>query len=57
MPRLGRFVFLDPGGRRWPRMRLVMLLGLLLLLTAIVLTVWSVWIHPTLRLPASVREL
>ena len=38
-------------------MRLVMLLGLLLLLTAIVLTVWSVWIHPALRLPASVREL
>lgn len=34
-----------------------MLLGLLMLLTAIVLTVWSVWIHPALRLPASVREL
>ena len=38
-------------------MRLALVLVLLLLLSGIVLTVWSVWIHPALRLPASVREL
>ncbi|MEO6740578.1 MAG: glycosyltransferase [Chthoniobacteraceae bacterium] len=38
-------------------MRLAIVLGLLVLLAGIVLTVWSVWIHPALRLPASVREL
>ena len=53
----GSFVFLDPKGRRWPRMRLAILAGLLLLLAGVVLTVWAVWIHPALRLPASVREL
>ena len=57
MPGRGSFVFLDPKGRRWPRMRLAILVGLLLLLAGVVLTVWAVWIHPALRLPASVREL
>ena len=57
MPRRGSFVFLDPKGRRWPRMRLALMIGLLLLLAGIVLVIWSVWIHPALRLPASVREL
>jgi cellulose synthase/poly-beta-1,6-N-acetylglucosamine synthase-like glycosyltransferase/peptidoglycan/xylan/chitin deacetylase (PgdA/CDA1 family)/spore germination protein YaaH len=38
-------------------MRLALLLGLLALLAATVLAIWSVWIHPALRLPASVREL
>ena len=57
MSRNGSFVFLDPKGRRWPRMRIAIALGLLLLLAAIVLTVWSLLIHPAMRLPASVREL
>ncbi len=57
MPKRNSFVFLDPNGRRWPRMRLALVLGLLLLLAGIVLTVWSLLIHPALRLPASVREL
>ncbi len=38
-------------------MRLALLLGLVSLLAGIVLTVWSLLIHPALRLPASVREL
>jgi cellulose synthase/poly-beta-1,6-N-acetylglucosamine synthase-like glycosyltransferase/peptidoglycan/xylan/chitin deacetylase (PgdA/CDA1 family)/spore germination protein YaaH len=57
MARRSSFVFLDPNGRRWPRMRFALVLGLVLLLAGIVLAVWSVWIHPALRLPASVREL
>ena len=38
-------------------MRLVLLAGLVALLAGVVLAIWSVWIHPALRLPASVREL
>ena len=57
MPRKGKFVFLDLHGQRWPRMRLALLAGLVTLLGGVVLAIWSVWIHPALRLPASVREL
>jgi len=53
----GSFVFLDPKGRRWPRMRLALMLGLLVLLAGVVLAIWPVWIHPAMRVPASVREL
>ncbi len=38
-------------------MRLALVIGIVMLLAGIVLTVWSLLIHPALRLPASVREL
>jgi len=36
---------------------MVLLIGFVLLLAGSVLAIWSVWIHPALRLPAAVRAL
>lgn len=52
-----RFVFLDPSGRRWPRFRRVMFWSFVLVALASLLFFTAVWIRPTLRLPAMVREL
>jgi cellulose synthase/poly-beta-1,6-N-acetylglucosamine synthase-like glycosyltransferase/peptidoglycan/xylan/chitin deacetylase (PgdA/CDA1 family)/spore germination protein YaaH len=52
-----QFIFLDPTGRRWPRFRRVMFWSAILLGLAGLLFVNAVWIRPTLRLPAMVREL
>ena len=57
MSRKGKFVFLDPHGQRWPRMRFALFAGVVTLIIAVILAIWSMWIHPALRLPASVREL
>lgn len=51
------FVFIDRGGRRWPRIRLTLLIGGLLLLAGTVLFIQSLFIAPWLRLPASVAQL
>ncbi|HEX4086722.1 MAG TPA: polysaccharide deacetylase family protein [Chthoniobacteraceae bacterium] len=51
------FVFLDPKGRRWPRLRrLLVLLGVLVFL-AVVLFLQALFVNPQLRLPASVRRM
>lgn len=51
------FVFLDPGGRRWPLFRRVTLGLSVLLGLGFILFVASVWIRPAVRLPAVSREL
>lgn len=51
------FIFLDRAGRRWPRIRLTLTIGGLLLLAGIVLFIQSLFIAPWLRLPASVAQL
>ena len=51
------FVFHDPRGRRWPRLRrLLVMLGILVFL-GVVLFVQALFVSPQLRLPASVRKL
>jgi cellulose synthase/poly-beta-1,6-N-acetylglucosamine synthase-like glycosyltransferase/peptidoglycan/xylan/chitin deacetylase (PgdA/CDA1 family)/spore germination protein YaaH len=51
------FVFLDPHGRRWPRLRrMLVLLGILVFL-GLVLFVQALFVRPQLQLPASVRML
>jgi cellulose synthase/poly-beta-1,6-N-acetylglucosamine synthase-like glycosyltransferase/peptidoglycan/xylan/chitin deacetylase (PgdA/CDA1 family)/spore germination protein YaaH len=51
------FVFHDPKGRRWPRLRrLLVLLGILVFL-GIVLFVQALLVKPQLQLPSSVRML
>jgi cellulose synthase/poly-beta-1,6-N-acetylglucosamine synthase-like glycosyltransferase/peptidoglycan/xylan/chitin deacetylase (PgdA/CDA1 family)/spore germination protein YaaH len=51
------FVFHDPKGRRWPRLRrMLVLLGILVFL-GVVLFVQALFVSPQLRLPASVRKL
>ena len=51
------FVFLDPHGKRWPRLRRVLFLAGILVFVAIVLFVQALFVKPELRLPASVRKL
>ncbi len=51
------FIFLDPNGKRWPRLRLALLLGGVLLFIAVVCFVEALFVRPELRLPASVRKL
>src|SRR5438128_2552011 len=49
------FVFLDPHGKRWPRLRrTVFVLGILLFL-AVVWFVGAIAVKPDLRLPKNVR--
>jgi cellulose synthase/poly-beta-1,6-N-acetylglucosamine synthase-like glycosyltransferase/peptidoglycan/xylan/chitin deacetylase (PgdA/CDA1 family)/spore germination protein YaaH len=51
------FVFHDPLGRRWPRLRrLIVLVGVFVFL-GLVLFVQALFVRPQLRLPASVRKL
>jgi cellulose synthase/poly-beta-1,6-N-acetylglucosamine synthase-like glycosyltransferase/peptidoglycan/xylan/chitin deacetylase (PgdA/CDA1 family)/spore germination protein YaaH len=52
-----RFVFLDPRGKRWPRLRLLVLLAAATLFVGAVLFVRTLLIMPQLTLPASVRQL
>ena len=51
------FIFLDRAGRRWPRIRLALTIGGLLMLAGIVLFIQSLFIAPWLRLPSSVSQL
>src|ERR1700726_1658155 len=51
------FVFSDPGGKRWPRLRLrLLILGVLAFLGA-VLFVQTLFVAPQMRLPFSLRQL
>src|SRR5581483_175036 len=51
------FVFLDPHGKRWTRLRIALLIGGILLFVGIVLFVQALFVRPELQLPASVRKL
>ena len=52
-----RFVFLDPDGKRWPRLRIALLLLGILSFAGLVWFVESLFVKPELRLPASVQTL
>jgi peptidoglycan-N-acetylglucosamine deacetylase len=51
------FIFHDPKGRRWPRLRRVLVLLGVLVFVAVVLFVQALFVRPQLRLPSSVRML
>lgn len=51
------FVFWDPSGRRWTRIKILLFSIGILTLLALVLFVASLWIQPELQLPQKVREL
>jgi cellulose synthase/poly-beta-1,6-N-acetylglucosamine synthase-like glycosyltransferase/peptidoglycan/xylan/chitin deacetylase (PgdA/CDA1 family)/spore germination protein YaaH len=51
------FVFRDKAGKRWPRLRFLLLLCSLLSFLAAVLFVWFLLITPQLKLPLAVQEL
>jgi len=50
-----RFVFLDPGGKRWPRLRIALLFLGILLFAGLIWFVEALFVKPQLRLPASVQ--
>ncbi len=51
------FVFLDPHGRRWRWVRLVVFVAILVTLTAFVVFIRALLVQPELRLPESVRTI
>src|SRR5438128_905392 len=51
------FVFSDPAGKRWPRLRLVLLLGGVMFLLGAVLFVQTLFVAPHMRVPFSLRQL
>lgn len=51
------FIFLDPRGKRWPRLRLSILIIGLVCFVCSVLFVQSLFVTPQLRLPSSVLRL
>lgn len=52
-----RFVFSDPGGKRWPRLRSILLLAGIVLFVGTVLFVQALFVAPELNLPFSLRQL
>ena len=52
-----RFVFQDPQGNRWPRLRRVLLVWGILIGLAVVWFFQSVFVRPKLKLPHSIRSL
>jgi len=53
----GGFIFLDVQGRRWPRMRRILLIASLLVFLAVVVFIGCLCVKPQLHLPNSVRQL
>jgi cellulose synthase/poly-beta-1,6-N-acetylglucosamine synthase-like glycosyltransferase/peptidoglycan/xylan/chitin deacetylase (PgdA/CDA1 family)/spore germination protein YaaH len=51
------FVFSDPGGKRWPRLRLTMLIAAVLVFVGSVLFVQTLFVTPQMRVPFSLRQL
>src|SRR3979411_358925 len=56
-PALPPFVFSDPAGKRWPRLRLTLLIAGLAIFLGTVLFVQTLFVAPQLRLPFSLRQL
>jgi cellulose synthase/poly-beta-1,6-N-acetylglucosamine synthase-like glycosyltransferase/peptidoglycan/xylan/chitin deacetylase (PgdA/CDA1 family)/spore germination protein YaaH len=51
------FVFSDPAGKRWPRLRLVLVVAGVLVLLATVVFVQTLFVAPQLRVPVTLRQL
>src|ERR1700758_4427664 len=51
------FVFSDPTGKRWPRLRLILLVAGVLLFVATVLFVQTLFVTPQMNVPFSLRQL
>ncbi len=51
------FVFSDPSGKRWPRLRLILLVGGVLFFVALVLFVQTLFVTPKMNVPFSLRQL
>src|SRR5207248_5021507 len=56
-PGLTPFVFSDPRGKRWPRLRLFLLIGSVVAFFATVLFVQTLFIAPRMTVPFSLRQL
>src|SRR5438046_7040733 len=51
------FVFSDPTGKRWPRLRLILLIAGVLFFLATVLFVQTLFVAPQMSVPFSLRQL
>jgi len=51
------FVFSDPTGKRWPRLRLILLFGGVLFFLGTVLFVQTLFVAPHMNVPFSLRQL
>jgi peptidoglycan-N-acetylglucosamine deacetylase len=51
------FVFSDPSGKRWPRLRLILLIGGVLFFLGAVLFVQTLFVAPKMNMPFSLRQL
>jgi len=51
------FVFSDPTGKRWPRLRLILLIGGVLFFLGTVLFVQTLFVAPKMNVPFSLRQL
>src|SRR5947207_15982894 len=51
------FVFSDPSGKRWPRLRLILLITSVLLFLGTVLFVQTLFVAPQMNVPFSLRQL
>ena len=51
------FVFSDPAGKRWPRLRLILLIAGVVLFFGTVLFVQTLFVTPQMRVPFSLRQL
>src|SRR5881394_1244216 len=51
------FVFSDPTGKRWPRLRLILLIGGVLFFLGTVLFVQTLFGAPKMNVPFSLRQL
>ena len=51
------FVFSDPTGKRWPRLRLILLIGGVLFFLGTVLFVQTLFVTPHMSVPFSLRQL
>src|SRR5205814_5313164 len=51
------FVFSDPAGKRWPRLRLILLIAGVLFFLGTVLFVQTLFVAPQMRIPFSLRQL
>lgn len=53
----GAFIFQDPHGRRWPRLRRVLVVFTLLVAAALIWFFKTLLVHPELKTPASIAPL
>lgn len=52
-----RFVFADPSGRRWPRLRRILLVIIAIVFVGVVLFARTLFVAPQLRSPLALRQL